>query len=385
MPAFIDKLKQSKFARKFNEFALGKSTADEFEANNARMLEEKAREQSRQADALDEQNFYQNQVNQNTQYINQNTQYNYPNNYGYAQNANVQQGYGVQNNYAYQGHESYSADYYSNDYSGEEAQAAYDGQYEQGDENPNYSIDELGTSPWRKSVGSFFSTAKNSIVKFFTGKAPRQREAQRHAEGMRRERHIDEITQPVNPVQPKAQGPQMLGTQPHYPNNTDRAPQNSIPQERTPQTVFCVNIQNIHDCHHAIAQIVKPNACIIVTIPKLIDLFEVRRYVDMLLGACQVMNLTLSRLSGDNNYFIIWSSQSIDLRLDSVTSKIQQDLYSDSLSNMMSFNSALGAKDMGFGYQAQPYQNQPAGVDYFADFPPLYSEGQNGYASGMMN
>lgn len=383
MPAFIDKFKQSGFAKKFTEFVLGKREADEYQETSAKILEEKAaaRNIELEQNALNEQAYRQNQAYQQNQA--------YSNSYGYVQRPNSYQYQNPQNNEYYQNNFN-NQGFNGQGFDGVQSMNENQAEALQQDENfndaeePNFAIDDIGRSDWQKSVRSFGSSLKDSISGFFSSKFKRQRPSKRQANSANLNRQYN---RPYSEPQNQYGNMQPENTmQNAVPNFQAPVQSQALPPLQGQQPIFCVSIQNIHDCHHAIAQIVKPYACIIITIPKLVDLFEVRRYVDMLLGACQVMNLTLSRLSSDNNYFIIWSDSLIDLRLDAVTSKIQQDLYSDSLNNMMNFSSAFAPSNQNYNFQDQ-YQTSGRNFDVFADFPPVYNEApsQSYYSSGMMN
>lgn len=67
---------------------------------------------------------------------------------------------------------------------------------------------------------------------------------------------------------------------------------------------YVVNVQNISGCRQAMTCLRK-NQCTLVVMDQLIDKAEVRRYVDMLNGACFALGGTMTRLSSKIGFYLL--------------------------------------------------------------------------------
>lgn len=78
------------------------------------------------------------------------------------------------------------------------------------------------------------------------------------------------------------------------------------PQEgETPRMdAYVINVQNISSCRQAMTCLRK-NQCTLVVMDQLIDKAEVRRYVDMLNGACFALGGTMTRLSSKVGFYLL--------------------------------------------------------------------------------
>lgn len=74
--------------------------------------------------------------------------------------------------------------------------------------------------------------------------------------------------------------------------------------EKSQMDAYVVNITNINSCRQAMTCLRK-GQCTVVVIDQLIDKAEVRRYVDMLNGACFALGGTMTRLSLKVGFYIL--------------------------------------------------------------------------------
>lgn len=79
-------------------------------------------------------------------------------------------------------------------------------------------------------------------------------------------------------------------------------------QQPAPETrqmdAYVVNVYNIAACRQAMACL-RRGQCTLVVIDQLIDKAEIRRYVDMLTGACYALGGTMTRLSAKIGFYIM--------------------------------------------------------------------------------
>ena len=81
---------------------------------------------------------------------------------------------------------------------------------------------------------------------------------------------------------------------------------------------YVVNVFNITSCRQAMSCLRK-GQCTLIVMDQLIDKAEIRRYVDMLTGACYALNGTMTRLSAKIGFYIMAPS-GMTVYTDSVTS-----------------------------------------------------------------
>lgn len=87
-------------------------------------------------------------------------------------------------------------------------------------------------------------------------------------------------------------------------NNIVQFPGNPQEAEKTQVDVYVVNITNINGCRQAMTCLRK-GQCTLVVMDQLIDKAEVRRYVDMLNGACFALGGTMTRLSLKIGFYVL--------------------------------------------------------------------------------
>lgn len=67
---------------------------------------------------------------------------------------------------------------------------------------------------------------------------------------------------------------------------------------------YVINVFNINTCRQAMSCLRK-GQCTLVVMDQLVDKAEIRRYVDMLTGACYALNGTMTRLSAKIGFYIM--------------------------------------------------------------------------------
>ncbi|NLW21107.1 MAG: cell division protein SepF [Clostridiales bacterium] len=86
--------------------------------------------------------------------------------------------------------------------------------------------------------------------------------------------------------------------------NLVQFPGSATPQDAPQMDAYVVNVTGIAGCRQAMTCLRKGN-CTLVVIDQLIDKAEVRRYVDMLNGACFALGGTMTRLSTKVGFYIL--------------------------------------------------------------------------------
>ena len=74
--------------------------------------------------------------------------------------------------------------------------------------------------------------------------------------------------------------------------------------EQKPVDAYVINVFNINTCRQAMTCLRK-GQCTLVVMDQLVDKSEIRRYVDMLTGACYALNGTMTRLSAKIGFYIM--------------------------------------------------------------------------------
>ena len=186
--------------------------------------------------------------------------------------------------------------------------------------------------------------------------------------------HDPEAAYAVQPISPQHAQLQMSQPQEQPGRNRRVAQHNQNPQsgdnlvqfpgaqQTEPETArmdaYVVNITNVTGCRQAMTCLRK-GQCTLVVMDQLIDKAEVRRYVDMLSGACFALGGTMTRLSQKVGFYILAPSGMM--------------VYTDPIT--ASANAPARPPQQAFS-QGQPYQ-QPM---YQQMTPPAYSAQQSPYA-----
>lgn len=101
-----------------------------------------------------------------------------------------------------------------------------------------------------------------------------------------------------------------------YQNAGYQQPQAAVPEnlvpfpgvKPTPETrmvdAYVINVFNINSCRQAMSCLRK-GQCTLIVMDQLVDKAEIRRYVDMLTGACYALNGTMTRLSSRIGFYIM--------------------------------------------------------------------------------
>ena len=104
--------------------------------------------------------------------------------------------------------------------------------------------------------------------------------------------------------------------QPNYQNAAYQQPQPAVPENLVPfpgvkpaadvrmVDAYVINVFNINSCRQAMSCLRK-GQCTLIVMDQLIDKAEIRRYVDMLTGACYALNGTMTRLSSRIGFYIM--------------------------------------------------------------------------------
>jgi FtsZ-interacting cell division protein YlmF len=148
------------------------------------------------------------------------------------------------------------------------------------------------------------------------------------------------------------------------PQSTDNLVQFPGAQQTEPETTrqmdaYVVNITSVTGCRQAMTCLRK-GQCTLVVMDQLIDKAEVRRYVDMLSGACFALGGTMTRLSQKVGFYILAPSGMM--------------VYTDPIT--ASANAPARPLQQPVS-QGQPSYQQPA---YQQMMPPAYSAQQSPYA-----
>jgi FtsZ-interacting cell division protein YlmF len=77
----------------------------------------------------------------------------------------------------------------------------------------------------------------------------------------------------------------------------------SVPETRMVDA-YVINVFNINSCRQAMSCLRK-GQCTLIVMDQLVDKAEIRRYVDMLTGACYALNGTMTRLSSRIGFYIM--------------------------------------------------------------------------------
>ncbi|NLA52989.1 MAG: cell division protein SepF, partial [Clostridiales bacterium] len=67
---------------------------------------------------------------------------------------------------------------------------------------------------------------------------------------------------------------------------------------------YVINVFNINSCRQAMSCL-RRGQCTLIVMDQLVDKAEIRRYVDMLTGACYALNGTMTRLSSNIGFYIM--------------------------------------------------------------------------------
>ena len=135
---------------------------------------------------------------------------------------------------------------------------------------------------------------------------------------------------------------------------------------------YVVNVTNINGCRQAMTCLRK-GQCTLVVMDQLVDKAEVRRYVDMLNGACFALGGTMTRLSLKVGFYILAPSGMM--------------VYTDPVTASANAQPRPQSAPAGFGTaQPYPYQQQPqpgfqpqAQPVYAAQAQPQYAPPQGNY------
>ncbi len=113
-----------------------------------------------------------------------------------------------------------------------------------------------------------------------------------------RNRRSQQHQQPQAPQQPAYQAPAAA------------APENLVPfpgaqlNDTKQMDAYVINVFNINSCRQAMSCLRK-GQCTLIVMDQLIDKAEIRRYVDMLTGACYALGGTMTRLSAKIGFYIM--------------------------------------------------------------------------------
>ena len=136
-------------------------------------------------------------------------------------------------------------------------------------------------------------------------------------------------------------------------------------QESRQLDAYVVNITNINGCRQAMTCLRK-GQCTLVVMDQLVDKAEVRRYVDMLNGACFALGGTMTRLSLKVGFYILAPSGMM-VYTDPVTASANAQPRPQPMAY---------AVPQGYTPQQQPFQAQPQ---------PAYTMPQGQYAHQPQN
>ncbi len=135
--------------------------------------------------------------------------------------------------------------------------------------------------------------------------------------------------------------------------------------EARPMDAYVINVTNMTGCRQAMTCLRK-GQCTLVVMDQLVDKTEVRRYVDMLNGACFALGGTMTRLSLRVGFYILAPNGMM--------------VYTDPVTASANAPQARPAPQQNPGQipaQGQPIYTQPAGAPYQAA-QPAYPQ-QNAY------
>lgn len=104
--------------------------------------------------------------------------------------------------------------------------------------------------------------------------------------------------------QPSYQSPAYQQPQPAVPENLVPFPGVKPPADVRMVDAYVINVFNINSCRQAMSCLRK-GQCTLIVMDQLIDKAEIRRYVDMLTGACYALNGTMTRLSSRIGFYIM--------------------------------------------------------------------------------
>lgn len=149
---------------------------------------------------------------------------------------------------------------------------------------------------------------------------------------------------------------------------------------------YVINVFNIMTCRQAMSCLRKGH-CTLIVIDQLIEKSEIRRYVDMLTGACYALNGTMTRLSARIGFYIM-APNGMTVYTDPTTSSAnaqsrvpQQPLYRAG-GNYQAAGQAAAHQGTEASYQTPPldfYTQQPAQPQEGAAFA-QQQQNQGGYA-----
>lgn len=197
------------------------------------------------------------------------------------------------------------------------------------------------------TLGSEFNASNSPFKKFWNklqNKLPRQQKRE-HL----RSNQANAVQAPGQNAMP-AEPYQGYGQGPAYEQPVPAAP--SV-QSAQSAPVYAVNVCDMRSCIEAINPI-KDGSCVLITINEIINQSDVKRYIDLIQGACFALGVNLNRLSKDNNFFIAWP-QGVDLRLDSKTQEAQMNIYGDySIGTPVFYNASAFAQQQA---QSAPFMN----------------------------
>ena len=159
------------------------------------------------------------------------------------------------------------------------------------------------------------------------------------------------------------------GQAPQQPDNIVPFP-GAVEQETRSMDAYVVNITNITGCRQAMSCLRK-GQCTLVVMDQLIDKAEVRRYVDMLNGACFALGGTMTRLSVKVGFYIL-APAGMMVYTDPVTAsanaprpQMQQGIPQQQQAAYQKQQTAYQPQQAYQPQYQQPgYQQQPAGQPY---------------------
>lgn len=173
--------------------------------------------------------------------------------------------------------------------------------------------------------------------------------------------------------------------EPSQDNNVVPFPGASMPE--TPELrqvdAYVVNITNINGCRQAMTCLRK-GQCTLVVMDQLVDKAEVRRYVDMLNGACFALGGTMTRLSLKVGFYILAPSGMM----------VYTDPITASANAQPRPHPASGAAAQGYPHQGQqpayamPQDQQapqPQRYQAGAYAPPVYNQQGSAYTQPLEN
>ena len=139
-------------------------------------------------------------------------------------------------------------------------------------------------------------------------------------------------------------------------------------QEARQLDAYVVNITNINGCRQAMTCLRK-GQCTLVVMDQLVDKAEVRRYVDMLNGACFALGGTMTRLSLKVGFYILAPSGMM--------------VYTDPVT--ASANAQPRPQPAAYQAPQQPFQAQPLQQQAYAYTPQPQNYQQGGYTPAGYN